>query len=49
MVRPLGVRMIVPQHGAPLTGAAVNEFIDWAETLDCGVDLVDERHYQVPG
>jgi flavorubredoxin len=48
MVRPLGVRMIVPQHGAPMAGAAVNEFLDWAQDLDCGIDLFDERHYRVP-
>ncbi|MCP6412566.1 MBL fold metallo-hydrolase, partial [Klebsiella pneumoniae] len=31
MVRTLKIDMIVPQHGAPLAGAAVKEFIDWAE------------------
>jgi flavorubredoxin len=48
MVRTLPVRMIVPQHGAPMAGPAVKEFIDWIETLQCGVDLFDERNYQVP-
>jgi flavorubredoxin len=48
MVRTLDIAMIVPQHGAPMKGAAVAEFIDWAETLACGVDLMTARHYSVP-
>ena len=48
MVRPLPIRMIVPQHGAPLTGPAVQQFIDWVENLSCGIDLMDDRHYTVP-
>jgi flavorubredoxin len=48
MVRTLPVKMIVPQHGAPIAGPAVKEFIDWVEQLPCGVDLVDERLYTVP-
>jgi len=45
MVRPLPIEMIVPQHGAPLAGAAVGQFIDWVEQLDCGIDLFGERDY----
>ena len=49
MARQLDIQMIVPQHGAPIEGPrAVAEFIDWAESLPCGVDLFDERHYQLP-
>ncbi|WP_294638379.1 MBL fold metallo-hydrolase [uncultured Aquabacterium sp.] len=48
MVRTLPIDMIVPQHGAPMTGAAVNEFIDWAEQLMCGIDLMGDAHYTVP-
>ncbi len=48
MVRPLPIDMIVPQHGAPMQGAAVQEFIAWAESLPCGVDLMSERDYAVP-
>lgn len=48
MVSTLPIRMIVPQHGAPLAGPAVHEFIDWARRLDCGVDLVGSRDYAVP-
>ncbi len=48
MVRTLPIRMIVPQHGAPLAGQAVPDFIAWAETLDCGIDLMTEQDYRVP-
>jgi flavorubredoxin len=48
MVKTLPVAMIVPQHGAPLVGAAVQEFIDWVQTLSCGLDLMTQAHYQVP-
>ncbi|WP_085317864.1 oxygen-binding di-iron domain-containing protein [Derxia lacustris] len=48
MVKQLDIRLMVPQHGAPLGGAAVNEFIDWVQTLPCGVDLMTEQHYQIP-
>jgi len=45
MVRPLPIDMIVPQHGAPLAGPAVRQFIDWVEQLECGIDLFGERDY----
>lgn len=48
MVRPLPIRMLVPQHGAPLTGPAVAQFIDWAENLHCGIDLMNEADYALP-
>ncbi|GAB2732978.1 MBL fold metallo-hydrolase [Melaminivora jejuensis] len=49
MVRKLDVAMIVPQHGAPILGAkAISDFYDWLDGLACGVDLFDERAYQVP-
>jgi len=40
--------MIVPQHGAPLAGPAVQEFIDWIETLSCGVDHLTQADYAIP-
>lgn len=41
--------MLVPQHGAPIEGrAAINDFFEWVESLQCGVDLFDERHYRLP-
>ncbi|WP_034412071.1 MBL fold metallo-hydrolase [Derxia gummosa] len=48
MVKPLDIRLMVPQHGAPLAGAAIGEFIDWVQTLACGVDLMNEQHYSLP-
>ncbi|MDD2609297.1 MAG: MBL fold metallo-hydrolase [Giesbergeria sp.] len=49
MVRQLDIAMIVPQHGSPLMGQAmINDFLNWIENLACGIDLFDERFYQVP-
>jgi flavorubredoxin len=48
MVRQLPIDMIVPQHGAPLQGAAVKEFIEWVEGLSCGIDLMTDANYAVP-
>ena len=49
MARQLDVAMIVPQHGAPIMGQpAIQEFYNWLDELKCGVDLFDERAYQLP-
>jgi flavorubredoxin len=48
MARTLPIHMIVPQHGAPLAGPAVKEFIDWIGTVDCGVDHLTQANYTVP-
>ncbi len=48
MVRTLDIQMIVPQHGAPMTGRAVQQFLDWIELLPCGIDLMGPGHYTVP-
>jgi flavorubredoxin len=48
MVSTLPIEMIVPQHGAPLAGPAVQEFIAWARELPCGIDLMGPANYQVP-
>lgn len=49
MARQLDIRMIVPQHGAPIAGRqAIGDFFDWIENLMCGVDLFDDRAYQLP-
>ena len=48
MARKLDISMLVPQHGSPITGPAIAEFFDWTENLYCGVDLFDERNYQLP-
>ncbi|MBV8621449.1 MAG: FprA family A-type flavoprotein [Curvibacter sp.] len=49
MARQLDISMLVPQHGAPIVGAtAIAQFFDWLETLMCGIDLFDDRAYQLP-
>jgi flavorubredoxin len=48
MARELDIRMLVPQHGAPIAGRAIGQFFDWAESLMCGVDLFDDRAYRLP-
>lgn len=49
MVRQLDVQMLVPQHGAPILGKrAIEDFYRWIENLECGIDLFDERNYQIP-
>ncbi|MDP2416864.1 MAG: MBL fold metallo-hydrolase [Hydrogenophaga sp.] len=48
MARTLPIHMIVPQHGAPMAGPAVKEFIDWIGTVDCGVDNLSQANYTVP-
>jgi len=48
MVSTLDIAMIVPQHGAPLVGPAVGEFIAWARELACGIDLMGPANYRVP-
>ncbi len=48
MVRALNPAMIVPQHGHRIGSPAIAEFLSWLEQLECGVDLLDETHYQYP-
>lgn len=49
MVRKLDPEWIVPQHGAPFKGKAViARFLDWVETLECGVDLMTQEMYRAP-
>ncbi|CAN7627512.1 MBL fold metallo-hydrolase [Acidovorax sp. LjRoot118] len=49
MARQLDIAMLVPQHGAPILGKkAINDFFDWVENLMCGIDLFDDRAYQIP-
>ena len=49
MARQLDIRMVVPQHGAPIEGKqAIADFLEWAEQLACGIDLFDDRAYQLP-
>ncbi len=49
MVRNLDIEMILPQHGRPFEGKEmVNNFLNWFEKLECGIDLITEQYYQVP-
>lgn len=49
MVRQLDVEAIVPQHGRIFKGKKmVNEFLDWIESLDCGIDLLTQDNYCLP-
>lgn len=48
MVRALKPRMIVPQHGLPMAGEAMADFLDWLERLECGIDLLSPMHYRLP-
>jgi flavorubredoxin len=41
-VRKLDVDIIAPQHGAMMKGEMVGQFIDWLETLDCGLELMGD-------
>jgi flavorubredoxin len=49
MARTLDIECLAPQHGAVMRGKAlVNRFIDWAENLECGIDLIPDE-WKVPG
>ena len=49
MVRQMDIEMIVPQHGKPFIGRErINEFLDWIENLQCGIDLMDETVFTYP-
>lgn len=42
--RRLDIDMIVPQRGLPIRGAdSIRRFIDWVESLVCGVDLLQDE------
>jgi flavorubredoxin len=48
MARTLDIDIIAPQHGAILPGKEmVTKFIDWLDSLECGVDLWGDS-YSVP-
>ena len=48
LARQLDVEIIAPQHGALFRGKEmVARFIDWAEALDCGIDLLAST-YRLP-
>lgn len=40
-VRTLDIDMMIPQHGKPIVGKAhINDFLNWFEQLECGVDCL---------
>ncbi|MBK8256176.1 MAG: FprA family A-type flavoprotein [Polyangiaceae bacterium] len=47
LVRQLDISIIAPQHGQYFQGPNVKRFIDWCESLECGVDLMDDM-YRLP-
>lgn len=47
MVRRLDPVMIAPQHGLPMRGQAKEDFLDWLERLECGVDLLGQNDYLI--
>ncbi len=49
MIRGLDVEIMVPQHGRPFKGKKmISQFLDWFETLECGIDNVSQQNYQIP-
>ena len=49
MVKTMDIEMIVPQHGTPFIGKEmINQFLDWIENLQCGIDLMDEQVFTCP-
>ena len=49
MVRQMDIDMIVPQHGTAFVGKEmINQFLDWIEGLECGVDLMNEYVFSIP-
>lgn len=47
MVRGMGVKKIVPQHGRYFEGDNMARFLDWISALPCGVDLITQQDYSV--
>lgn len=49
MVRKLDPEALVPQHGKPMIGKpVVKRFLDWIDTVPCGIDLMTPDNYRVP-
>lgn len=46
MVREIRPKIIVPQHGLPLTEEAMQDFLLWLENLECGIDLMSRADYR---
>ena len=49
LIRTLDIEMIAPQHGALFEGKAmVTAFLDWLDSLSCGVDRLPEEYHLPP-
>jgi len=49
MVRQLDLEWVVPQHGRSFKGKEIiDEFLNWLEELQCGIDLMSQDDYQLP-
>ncbi|MBU0552827.1 MBL fold metallo-hydrolase [Myxococcota bacterium] len=49
MARTLDVEILAPQHGALFRGKEmINQFYDWCENLECGVDLIHTKIQMPP-
>ncbi len=49
MIRTLDVQMIVPQHGKVFKGKKmINQFLNWIENLECGINLLGRKNFKVP-
>lgn len=49
MVRGMDVSMLVPQHGQPFVGKEmIHRFLNWVSELECGIDLLTQKSYQLP-
>ncbi|WP_374348445.1 MBL fold metallo-hydrolase [Chitinimonas sp.] len=53
MIRPMvqsgEITMLVPQHGRYFVGKRAMElFLEWLESLSCGIDRFDQGHYRMP-
>lgn len=46
MVREIDPVMILPQHGLPMRGAVIRDFLDWLSSLRCGIDLLEQQDYR---
>lgn len=47
-IRNLEIDMIAPQHGALFKGKdMVEQFINWCDDFQCGIDLISE-FYKIP-
>lgn len=48
MAKTMDIETIAPQHGAMMVGKEmVAEFIEWCDTLDCGIDVISAT-FQFP-